>query len=251
MPMSHASGRDVWADVTAVILAGGVGSRLRPVVSDRPKGLAEVNGQPFMVFLLNQLAAAGAQRVVFSTGYMADQVEAAFGSEHRGMSIHYSHEATPLGTGGGLRLAAAMVASRTILILNGDSYCQVDLNAFLGDYVGGDRVPVMLLARQADTSRFGRVECDPEFRIMAFQEKGEHAGAGWVNAGIYAVERVIVEAIPYGRPVSLERDVFPNWIARGLRGFPCEGRFLDIGTPESYAQVETFFSALNASSAER
>lgn len=235
---------DPWNDVTCVILAGGVGSRLRSVVSDRPKGLAEVNGRPFLAFLLDQLVAAGARRAVFSTGYLAPQIEEAFGDRHRGMGIGYSHETVPLGTGGGLRLAAETATSPTLLVLNGDSYCEVDLTAFLTDAVHHDRSPALVLSRQADTSRFGRVDHGSDGRITSFREKGESPGAGWINAGIYALPRGLVMAIPAGRPVSLEREVFPAWIGQGLRAFPSEGRFLDIGTPESYREASAFFRTI-------
>jgi NDP-sugar pyrophosphorylase family protein len=234
---------DPWSDVTAVILAGGVGSRLKSVVSDRPKGLAEVNGRPFLAFLLDQLVAAGARRAVFSTGYLAAQIDEAFGDDFHGMRIGYSHETTALGTGGGLRLAADTLASSTLLVLNGDSYCEVDLTAFLADALRG-RSPALVLSQQADTSRFGRVEHGPDGRIDSFREKGDSPGAGWINAGIYALPRELVLAIPTGRPVSLEREVFPAWIGRGLRAFPSKGRFLDIGTPESYREASDFFRTI-------
>ena len=242
--MMTTASSDPWSDVTAVILAGGVGSRLKSVVSDRPKVLAEVNGRPFLAFLLEQLVAAGAQRAVFSTGYLAPQIEEAFGDEFRGMRIGYSHESTPLGTGGGLRLAAETVTSPTLLVLNGDSYCEVDLTAFLADAVRHERSPALVLSRQVDTSRFGRVEHGPDGRIDSFREKGESPGAGWINAGIYALPRELVMAIPARRPVSLEREVFPVWIGQGLRAFPSEGRFLDIGTPESYREAAAFFRTI-------
>lgn len=233
---------DPWATVTAVILAGGLGSRLQSVVSDRPKGLAEVAGRPFLSFLLDQLVAAGARRVVFSTGHLAEQVEAAFGTAWRGMQVAYSRETTPLGTGGGLRLAVTQVTTSTLLVMNGDSFCGVDLTAFLRDHAAHGRAPEIVLAHQPDTSRFGRVERAADGRIVAFHEKRAGSGSGWINAGIYAVDRALVAALPADRPVSLEREVFPAWIAHGLRGFPCNGEFLDIGTPESYAEAADFFA---------
>jgi NDP-sugar pyrophosphorylase family protein len=242
--MAADGGGDAWADVTAVILAGGVGSRLRSVVSDRPKGLAEVCGRPFLAFLLDQLADAGARSVFISTGHLADQVEAAFGPSWRGMSIAYSREAAPLGTGGGLRLAFNRIPTATMLVMNGDSYCGVDLTAVVVDHITHGRVPTLVLSRQADTSRFGRVERDADDRITAFREKAEAGGPGWINAGIYALDRALVAELPADRPVSLEREAFPAWIAHGLRGFPCEGAFLDIGTPDSYAAAAEFFARL-------
>lgn len=231
----------LWSDVTAVILAGGTGTRLRPVVDDRPKGLAEVEGRPFLSFLLGQLDAAGVRRVVFSTGYLAPRIEAEFGDRFGGMGLSYSPEETALGTGGGLRLAATRIDSSSLLVLNGDSFCDVDLGAFLADHLGAGRLPSMVLSRQADTTRFGRVDLTPDGRIGSFAEKGAATGAGWINAGIYAVDRRQVLTVAAGRAVSLEREVFPAWIEGGLRGFPCEGRFLDIGTPESYRQAAAFF----------
>jgi len=234
--------RDPWPDVTAVILAGGTGSRLRPVVSDRPKGLAEVHGRPFLSFLLDQLRSAGARRAIFSTGFLAPRIREAFGDDQHGLQIGYSHETTPLGTGGGLRLAADTVASSTMLVLNGDSFCDVDLTAFINDFLLHGRLPSLVLSRQSDTSRYGRVEHGPDGRVNAFREKGESPGAGWINAGIYCMERNLALSIPPARQVSLEREVFPAWIDRGLRTFPCDGKFLDIGTPESYRSASEFFA---------
>ncbi len=236
---------DVWADVTAVILAGGVGSRLQSVVSDRPKGLAEVCGRPFLAFLLDQLADAGARRVVFSTGHLADQIKSAFGVSWRGMHLAYSRESTPLGTGGGLRLALQLISTPTLLIMNGDSFCSLDLTAFVRDHASHRRAPAIVLARQENTARFGRVDYDPEQRVVAFREKAASSGPGWINAGIYALERSLVAELPTDRPLSLEREAFPTWIARGLRGFPNTGPFLDIGTPESYAAAEHFFAQMH------
>jgi D-glycero-alpha-D-manno-heptose 1-phosphate guanylyltransferase len=244
--MRNGDNADPWADVTAVILAGGIGSRLKPVVSDRPKSLAAVNGRPFLSLLLDQLAAAGTRHVVFSTGYLAEQIQSAFGESYRGMVIGHSRETTPLGTGGGLRLAARPIRSRSLLVLNGDSYCQVDLGAFLRDHVSHGLAPTLVLNWQADPSRFGRVDMDSSGAVLAFHEKAADQPPGWINAGIYAFPQELVEAIPADRAVSLEREIFPAWISRGLRGFPCEGRFLDIGTPESYAQAATFFASLAA-----
>ena len=231
----------LWHDVTAVILAGGVGSRLKSVIHDRPKGLAEVNGRPFLAFLLEQLRAAGAHRVVLSTGHLAAQIEAAFGADFDGLKIIYSREETALGTAGGLRLAAMAALSPSLLVLNGDSICDLVLLDFLHDYALHGRFPAMVLSWQPDTARFGRVEYGPDGRVESFREKGQVSGPGWINAGIYAMERERALTITPGRPVSLEREVFPEWIGTGLRAFPSKARFLDIGTPESYRQATAFF----------
>lgn len=231
-----------FGEVAAVILAGGVGSRLRTVVNDRPKPLAQVQGRPFLAYLLDNVAAAGVRRIVFSTGFMAASIRGVFGGAYGSLSLDYAEESSPLGTGGGLRLAAERTAATTLLVLNGDSFCDVDLADVLRDHVAHRCEPSIVLVRQDDTSRFGRVEIDESRRVVAFHEKGGRAGPGWINAGIYALPRSRVVALPENTPLSIERDMFPQWLKTGLRGYQCDGDFLDIGTPESYARAAAFFS---------
>ena len=229
--------------VTAVILAGGAGTRLRSVVSDRQKVLAEVNGRPFLAYLLDQLLAARVARTVLCTGHLAAQVQTVFGSHWQGMTIDYSQENTPLGTGGALRLAATTVDTPDVLVLNGDSYCFLNLGDMLSDYRAHDRHPLIAVSHQSNTSRFGQVDLAADGVIIRFREKEAAGGEGWINAGVYAVDRESLLKIPADQPVSLEREVFPSWIGQ-LRGFPCHGAFLDIGTPESYGQAAAFLGML-------
>ncbi|MBI3865295.1 MAG: nucleotidyltransferase family protein [Planctomycetia bacterium] len=239
---------------TGAILAGGLGTRLRTVVADRPKVLAEVLGKPFLARLLDQLADAGLKRVVLLTGYRSEQVEESFGREYRGMSLDYSVEPAPLGTAGALRLAMPKLfpstisvgrpASGTVLVMNGDSYCSADLRRFRASH---ENLPPghasLVLTEVPDTSRFGKVEFAADDRVERFLEKQEAGGKGWINAGIYLIDRPLVEQIPTGRAVSIEREMFPAWSQRQvLHAFPGAGSFLDIGTPESYRAAEAFFS---------
>jgi NDP-sugar pyrophosphorylase family protein len=234
------------SSATALILVGGLGTRLRPVVGDVPKPLAEVRGRPFLSYLLDQLADAGLRTVVLCTGYRGEQVRAAFGDARRGLKLLYSQEASPMGTGGAIRLAAAGLASPTVLVLNGDSYCQVDLGAFWSDHCASGARASLVLVRVEDASRFGQVELDGSGRVLRFEEKGARTGPGWINAGMYLIDRNWVEAIPSDRAVSLEREVFPLWIEQGLRGFRSPGRFLDIGTPASYREADQFLAGQDA-----
>ena len=229
-------------DVTAVILAGGLGTRLRPVVADRPKVLAEVHGRPFLAFLLDQLAAAGIRDVVLCIGYRGEQVRAAFGEAYGALRLRYSQESRLLGTAGALRLALPLLHSDPVLVMNGDSFCEADLASFTRWHRRRGAAATLLLARVPDTGRYGRVELDAEGRVLRFEEKGSPGGPGWVNAGVYLLSRRLLSTIPAGRPVSLEREVFPAWIGRGLYGHRSTGRFLDIGTPEAYATAEAFFA---------
>ena len=232
---------DPWADTTALVLCGGRGTRLLPVVADRPKGIADVGGRPFLVRLLDQIADAGLRNAVLCTGHMAEQVRAACGEQHRGMKLGYSSEEKTLGTAGALRLALPLVLTRNLLVLNGDSYCHADLRAFRAAYEAGGRKPTLLLVEVSDASRFGLVELELGGNIRRFAEKSAEPAPGVINAGIYLLPRELVQSIPEGRAVSLEREIFPVWVSSGLRGHRCGGPFIDIGTPETYAQAAQFF----------
>lgn len=229
------------ATTTAFILAGGMGTRLRAAVADRPKVLAPVRGRPFLAFLLDRLASAGVRQAVLGTGYMADAVEAAFGAAHQGMRLSYAREEMPLGTGGALRNGLAQLPSDPVLVLNGDSYFDADLPSFVQAFAESGARAALLRARVPDVARYGQVHSADDGRVVRFEEKGAATGPGWINAGIYLFRREVLEAIPADRPVSLEKEVFPSLIGRGLYAVSQEGRFIDIGTPESYAEVERFF----------
>jgi len=228
--------------ITALILAGGMGTRLREAVSDRPKVLAPVNGRPFLASLLDRLADAGVRRVVLCTGYLAHQVTEAFKAEFRGMQLLYSREEEPLGTGGALRLALPLLRCDPVLVLNGDSFCDADLGAFLRQHLEAGSPASLVLTRVADVARYGSVETDPAARVLSFSEKGARSGEGTINAGIYLLSRGVLEGIPAGKAVSLEREVFPELIGRGLHAFAGGSRFIDIGVPADYHAAQAYLS---------
>jgi NDP-sugar pyrophosphorylase family protein len=231
------------SDLSVAILAGGLGTRLRPVVADRPKVLAPVRGRPYLTYLLDALAAAGVREVVLLTGYQAERVRDAFGDQYDGVNLLYSVERTPLGTAGAIRHALPLLSSPTVLVLNGDSFCAVNLTAFCRSHCRRRADVSLVLVRAANAARFGRVRTKPDGRLQRFEEKQEVAGPGWINAGVYLMERPLIAAIPPRRPASLERELFPEWIARcHCFGFRSRGRFLDVGTPETYAEAERFFA---------
>lgn len=236
------------ADVMAVILAGGFGTRLRSVVSDRSKVLAEVDGQPFIGFILGKLSAAGVKSVVLCTGYKGAELKKALGERYEGLQLAYSHEASPLGTAGALRLALPQLDADPILVLNGDSFCTGDLHDFIAFHDEQRADVSVMLVHKNDTAPYGRVELDDANRIVAFHEKHGDAGPGWINAGVYLVSRERVEEIPADRPVSIETEMFPAWTSRGLYGFRCEGELIDIGTPERYAAAPAFFASYGRAS---
>ena len=230
--------------VTAAVLAGGLGTRLRSVVADRPKVLATVAGRPFLAYLLDRLEHAGVRETVLLVGFQADQVQAAFGETYGRMKLEYSHEPEPLGTAGAVRYAMPLFANQTVLLLNGDSYCDLDLNAYLQFHRGHGAAASIALTHVENASRFGRVHLGTDNRVVRFDEKDPVPAPGLINAGIYLFERELIESITAGQPASLERDVLPKWVEkRGVHGFRGGGRFIDIGVPESYVAAEAFFAA--------
>ena len=224
----------------AVILAGGLGTRLRGVVGDIPKPLAPVAGRPFLAWLLDALADQGLRRVVLATGYRGDQVEATLGTSWRGMTLGYSREAAPLGTGGALALAARCLAQDTFLVLNGDTWLALDYAAFGTAVPGcGARVGVAL-AKVPDVSRYGSVRLDGD-RITGFNEKGR-SGPGFINAGVYCMHRELFDDRPVDAAFSLERDVLLPAVAREpVVGYTQTREFIDIGVPDDYRRAQGLF----------
>lgn len=225
-------------DLTALVLVGGLGTRLRSVVSDVPKPLAPVRGRPFLAYLLALLRSQGVRDVVLCAGYRAELLEERLGDGSAfGLSLRYSVETEALGTAGALRNALDLVRTEPALVLNGDSFVAVDIAALLRFHRERSALASILLARVERSDRFGTIEFDEaDGTVRAFREKAP--GAGWVNAGVYVVQRRLLEAIPPGEKVSLEVDVFPRHVGRGLFALPSDAPLLDIGTPESYRSAE-------------
>ncbi len=213
--------------VTAAILAGGLGSRLRPAVSGRPKALANIGEKPFLTYLFDQLVAAGAKDVVVCTGYLGDQIQMIFGKSYDRLRLNYSRELTPLGTAGALRLALPLFNSNPVLVMNGDSYCDANLREFWLWHGARHARATLLLSKVLDTDRFGQVQVDRDGKVTDFKEKSSGQGPGWINAGIYLLSRDLLEEIPTNRPVSLEREIFPAWTGRSSSNviiFPTRAR---------------------------
>ncbi|MHA1598731.1 MAG: nucleotidyltransferase family protein [Alphaproteobacteria bacterium] len=221
----------------AAILAGGKGTRLKAVVSDRPKPLAEVSGRPFIGYLLSQFAAAGIGQVVLCTGYGAAAMRQTLGDDFGGLALTYSEEQTPLDTGGALRLALEKLGDGPVLVANGDSWCGVDLQAYVDWHLAGGYAASLVGVHKQDAGRYGALRLGEDDIIEGFDEKRPGGGPGWINAGIYLFDRRTIEAMPRGRPLSLEREVFPALVGAGFAAFRTDADFIDIGTPETYAQA--------------
>jgi D-glycero-alpha-D-manno-heptose 1-phosphate guanylyltransferase len=228
-------------DVVGVVLAGGLGSRLRSVVDDRPKVLAEVNGRPFLSYILDQLCTAGVRRTVICIGYKGEQIREEFGDHYRDLEVAYSQETQLLGTAGALRQALPLLTGDVACVLNGDSYCAIDLALHWNWHRDREAEASLALVAVDDTSRYGSVEIDGDKRVVRFAEKQPGGKSGWINAGIYVLPIDLVNSLPEGEVVSLEREVLPHWIGKGLCGYQTSASFIDIGTPESYDLADQFF----------
>ncbi len=219
--------------ITAMILAGGLGTRLRPVVGNSAKALATVDDRTFLDLILDRLRQLGVARVVLLTGFDAEAVEvAAMAHASDAFAIDCSRESEPLGTAGAIRNASALVPGRPFIVINGDTWVDFDPAAVIDRHcdVGADFT--LCVIHEDDCSDYGTVRSDPSGRVLRFDEK--QPGAGDVNAGIYVLSASLVDAIDIGRPVSLEHEFLPNLLSEGRAVFShrLNGPMFDIGTPE-------------------
>lgn len=228
--------------MTAVVLAGGRGTRLREIYPANQKVTVDVSGQPFLNYVLEQLVGQVTQAVL-CVGHFAEQVKEIYGQEFHGLKLIYSEEVHLLGTGGALRLALPLVESEQVLVLNGDTFCDANLEKFCEWHDQQRSIATIFLAKQDDTRRYGRVNIDHNGKILSFDEKGSVTGPGLINAGIYMLSREVITSIAKGHQVSLEKDVFPALIGKEFYGYNGEySRFVDIGTPQSLEQARNMFN---------
>lgn len=226
----------------AVILAGGLGTRLRQLVNDRPKVLAEINKRPFITYLMDRLADTGISRVILCTGYMGEMIENLLGRSYRSMEIHYSLEQEPMGTGGALKLALPLLQNDPVIVMNGDSFCEVDLAKMIFTHQEKKVQASIAVISVADVSRYGNLFIDDQGKIIRFEEKGLRKGKGQINAGTYIINREVITEIPSNQSISLETAIFPKLAGHGLYGFITGGKFIDIGVPEDYFYAQQFFA---------
>lgn len=220
----------------AIVLAGGLGTRLRELVPDLPKPMASVAGRPFLEILLTSLARKGFHRVVLSLGYMSEKVVAHFGNHFACMELVYEIEDTHLGTGGAVRRALTQCREDHIFIFNGDTYLDLDV-AEVEACWQEHHVPIIVAREVADTARYGRLNY-AENRVLGFLEKGV-AGPGLINAGCYVLPVNILAEFSLDQKFSLETDYFAKTVdVQRTDLFVMHGHFIDIGIPEDYARAQ-------------
>ena len=225
----------------AVVLAGGMGTRLRSAVADLPKCLAPVAGRPFLAWLLDDMREAGFDHIILSLGYRHEAVEAWVATRPDRDTISCVVETEPLGTGGGVRLALAQAREAEVFVLNGDTYFGVDFQAMRNFHQQRGATATLALKRMYGFDRYGEVVCDADGTVTAFREK-QSCDEGLINGGIYLIGRDALQAMP--EKFSLEKDYFEPLASRGaLAGFRSDGYFIDIGIPEDYARAQRDFAS--------
>lgn len=228
-------------EIDVIVLAGGLGTRLRSVVSDRPKVLAEVGGRPFLDMLVNHLTDAGAPKIILSVGHLKDQIKDRY--VERG--VFFAEEESPLGTGGGLKNAERFLERDNVLVVNGDSWITggVDLASFSTFHYERQALVTMLLAHPRTDKDYGAVIMDADNKISHFNEKEDHPREHFMSAGIYMMDKKRAFSLMPSGPFSLETDFFPKLVGKAFYGFPTDGEVVDIGTPERYEAAQSkFFS---------
>ena len=233
-------------DIKAIMLVGGLGTRLRSVVSSTPKVLASIGEKSFLELLVRQLRSQGIRKLVMCTGYLAEQIETRFGDGRKwDVSIEYSKEEMPLGTAGAVKLAQRNLQdSPEFLVLNGDSFLEIDFQSLVAFHRGHEgAMASMAVLRVENASRYGTVDMDATGRVTGFAEKTGREVPGLVNGGIYVFNRSVLQHISEGS-ASMERDVFPRLLAQGVYGQEQRGMFIDIGTPADYARAQELLRSL-------
>jgi len=223
----------------AIILCGGFGTRLKSIISDRPKPMAEIAGKPFMAWLIDSLVQQGIRHIVLCTGYKSEVIENSIKLWQDKVQISISKEESPLGTGGAVKLALTRLKSSHFLVLNGDSYTPFQLKLLSKLHFSKQAIASLWLCCVQDASRYGTVKCDACGLVQNFMEKSNTHTPACVNAGIYILQKDIFNHYSQ-RSFSLETTVFPNLIGKSFYAISSERPFIDIGTPESYQMANEF-----------
>jgi mannose-1-phosphate guanylyltransferase len=226
-------------DVDAVVLVGGQGTRLRPLTLSAAKPMLPTAGAPFLLHLLSRIRDAGIVHVVLGTSYRSETFSDYFGDgSDFGLDIEYVHEATPLGTGGGIRNVHDRLRHETAMVFNGDVLSGVDLPSVVATHRANSADVTLHLVKVGDPRPFGSVPTSADGRVQAFLEKSDNPPTDQINAGCYVFRRAVIASIPADVPVSVERDTFPALLAGGARvfGHVDNSYWLDLGTPSAFVQ---------------
>ena len=227
-------------EIDVVILCGGLGKRLRPVVSDQPKVLAKIGEKTFLDILIDNLLMYEFKNIILSVGYLKEQIKNHFNfdyDQHYDYTITFSEEEEPLGTGGALKKAKTLIRSNPFMVMNGDSICKVGFRSFVDFHTEKKALLSMVLVRSKTAQDYGSVTLNDSQRITSFNEKIASGSENVINAGIYLMEKDIFSYMPEQNRFSLEYNLFPKVINNRCYGFLTESELIDIGTPERYEKA--------------
>ena len=228
----------------AVVLAGGLGTRLAHIVPDRPKPMAPVAGKPFLEFILEELVRNGVNHIILAVCYRSEIITGYFGTGFRGVPIEYSVETSPLKTGGAIKKAISLCREERVLIVNGDTFYQIPLKEMHWFAEKSHKAVVIAAKEMTDFSRYGCMDIGENGLITRFREK-EFCHRGYINGGIYDMKKTVLERYP--EIFSLEEDAFPQLLKqKEIMAFPSEGYFIDIGIPEDYRRAQEDFQRSRA-----
>lgn len=226
----------------AVILAGGFGTRLREVVADVPKPLAEVAGQPFLNYVLKYLKHFEFEHVVLSVGYQGEKIQEYYGDEFEGIRISYAFEKEPLGTGGAIKFSMEQTSAEEVLVLNGDTFFEVDLEELYQVHDNYISDVTMVLREVEKPDRYGTVELGDLHRVKAFREKQTGLESGLINGGVYLIDRGAFDGLDLPQKFSIEQDFYAKFLdVLKIYGYNSQGYFIDIGIPEDYYAANEAF----------
>lgn len=219
-------------NIDVLILTGGKGTRLSPVVKDRPKTMVEINHSPLLVNHIDYLSGQGFSRFILCTGYKGNYIKHYFENYPSKHEIILSHEKKPLGTGGAVWHAQTLIRSDPFIVLNGDSFCEVDYNHFLSYHYTKTADATIAVKEVNNRKDYGSIVFDNKHRITGFFEKDEESQTHCANAGVYCFSMHIINTMPQNKPFSLELNYFPSILKRKIFAYITEKPFFDIGTPE-------------------
>lgn len=221
----------------AIVLAGGLGTRLQSEVSDIPKPMAPIGNRPFLEFILANLSKSGIKKVILATGYLSEKIKTHFSNEFYGMEIAYSIEDEPMGTGGALKLAAIQTSQSHVLILNGDTFFNIDYTSLCDFHFQKNATLSVALRQISDSSRYGQVICDSHNKIIGFEEKNI-GGSALINAGTYVLNLNLLTTIKR-KKFSFEKNILETASQnQTFFGMPFDEYFIDIGIPEDYRRAQ-------------
>ncbi len=224
-----------------VILCGGRGERLKGIVNDRPKPMADMGGRPFLDILIGYLRACGFQRFILCVGYKGDVITGYYRTKSGSSGILAVPEDKPLGTGGAIKNAESVIRSDPFIVVNGDSFCELDYRGLAKFHLDKRSSYSVAVVRSPGNRDGGIVSMDARGKITLFNEKAKSGKTAYINAGVYLLNRIVFDIIKSGEKVSLEYDIFPKLVGKKFYGYAVRGKLTDIGTPERYMQARKLF----------